>query len=629
VPGPLSLFALPPDSWFWRVDGLIAAAAALLFLPAGIYLLLSGLDDLAMDLLWVLRSVLPGRRPPALPATQKRIAIWLPLWQEAGVVGRMLEHNLAAIDYGCYEIFAGVYSNDAETRREVESVAHRFARVHVATVPHAGPTSKADCLNWIYRGMLDWEQNTGRRVEVVVVHDAEDLIHPQALQTLQRYSEQAAMVQAPVLPLPTPWREFTHGLYCDDFAESQGKDLETRVSLGGFLPGCGVGTAIRRDALDALARGPSGDIMNPACLTEDYDIGLRLFGLGFRQRFVPLRWSGGNPVATREYFPRQASAAVRQRTRWVTGNALQAWERHGWGARLRLPLVQAWFFWRDRKGLWGNPVSLLCNALLVWGCLSWMVSLTSGHAWALAQRLRPVPGLNLILTINALLFAERLVVRAAASARVYGWRFASGVPLRLLWGNWINARASLGALACWAEAKIRRRPLGWNKTAHAYPAPDALRSHKRSLAEIVVGNGWCTAEAVSRVAQTLSPEESLGARLLQCGYLSEDELYSALSLSEGLPLAELDSHPVNPRVARALPEEITRLWNVLPLRVREGALEVACPEVPRQEALREIRRFTRLDVRLYLIRPSLCASLRAAKCAAEGERHLSAAASGG
>lgn len=611
------------------MDGLIAAAAALLFLPAGFYLLLSGLDDLAMDLLWAVRSVLPDRRPPGQPSAPKRIAIWLPLWQEAGVVGRMLEHNLAAIDYGSYEIFAGVYCNDAETRREVETVARRFSRVHLAVVPHDGPTSKADCLNCIYRGMKEWERDNGCRVDVVVVHDAEDLIHPQSLQTIQSYIEQAAMVQVPVLPLPTPWREFTHGLYCDDFAESQGKDLETRVFLGGFLPGCGVGTAIRRDALDALAKGSAGNIFSPGCLTEDYDIGLRLSALGFRQRFVPLRWSAGNPVATREYFPRQSSAAVRQRTRWVTGNALQAWEGHGWGTRLRLPLVQAWFLWRDRKGLWGNPVSLLCNALLLWGCLSWMVSLASGHQWALARSLGPNPGVRLILTINALLFAERLTVRAAASAGVYGWRFATGVPLRLLWGNWINARASLGALGCWMAAKIRRRPLGWNKTAHAYPAPEALRSHKRSLAEIVVGNGWCTAEAVSLVSRTLSPEESLGKRLLACGYLSEDELYSALSLQEGVPLAEQDSCVINPRIARALPEEVAKRWSVLPLRVREGALEIASPEVPQQDALREIRRFTRLDVRFYLASPSLCDSLRAASYTAARERHLSAAASGG
>ena len=50
------------------------------------------------------------------------------------------------------------------------------------------------------------------------------------------------MVQVPVLALRTPWHELTHGLYCDDFAEFQSKDIPVRQMLGGFLPSNGVGT---------------------------------------------------------------------------------------------------------------------------------------------------------------------------------------------------------------------------------------------------------------------------------------------------------------------------------------------------------------------------------------------------
>lgn len=604
MPGPLSFLTPLPDSWFWRADGLIAATAAALFLPAGIYFLLSALDDLAIDVCWALRSFLRRRKPPIQPARQKLIAVWLPLWNEAGVVRSMLEHNLAAIDYGCYEIFAGVYRNDAATRAEVEAVAARFPRVHLAALPHDGPTSKADCLNWVCRHMLDWERESGRRIEGVVIHDAEDLIHPQSLHAINLYTAEADMVQVPVLPLSTPWRELTHGLYCDDFAESQGKDLGTRVFLGAFLPGCGVGTAIRREAIDALAGGGGDSVFRPGCLTEDYDIGLRLFAQGARQSFVPLHWTRGSLMATREFFPRKLSAAIRQRTRWVTGNALQAWELHGWGAGLRRPLVQAWFFWRDRKGLWGNPVSLLCNILLLWGCLSWLASAGAGREWALARHVHPSPALTFILGLNLLLLLERLVVRMAVSARIYGWRFASGVPLRLFWGNWINARSAARALFTWTAAKLRRRPLGWLKTEHAYPSREALRPHKRSLAEVLVGHGWCTQDALSHAIAALPSGTPLGQFLLSRGDLSEDELYAALSLQESLPLAELDFALLQPRVARSLPAKVARQWNVLPFRIRAGALEVAGPSVPAENALRAISRFTRLDVRFFLLKPS-------------------------
>src|SRR2546425_453612 len=34
--------------------------------------------------------------------------------------------------------------------------------------------------------------------------------------------------------------------------------------------------------------------------------------------------------------------------------------------------------------------------------------------------------------------AFHMVIRASCSPRIYGWRFATGVALRAIWGNWIN-----------------------------------------------------------------------------------------------------------------------------------------------------------------------------------------------
>ena len=58
------------------------------------------------------------------------------------------------------------------------------------------------------------------------------------------------MVQIPVLPLPTGLAEMTHGVYCDEFAEYQLKDIPARQRLGGFLPSNGVGTGFDRNALE-------------------------------------------------------------------------------------------------------------------------------------------------------------------------------------------------------------------------------------------------------------------------------------------------------------------------------------------------------------------------------------------
>lgn len=579
---------------------LAACAAACLF-PLALYILVSGLDDLTLDLAWLSRLV--RRKPAPPPAPERResaVALFIPCWREAAVIGDMLRHNLSSIAYSNYDIFLGAYPNDPATIRAIRQVAATHPRVHLALLPHAGPTSKADCLNWIYQRLLLWEESAGRPVDVIAIHDAEDLIHPRSLELYSHYCRTHGMVQLPVLPLATPALELTHGVYCDDFAESQGKDLETRARCGAFLPGCGVGTAFRRETLDRLAVNNANRLFQPSSLTEDYDNGYRLSRLGESQVFIPLAFEGGAPVATREYFPRRFHDAVRQRSRWVTGNSLQAWERFGWGRRP----ADAWFFWRDRKGLWGNPISLLCNGLLLYGLASWSISAAAGRPWLLRELVRQSPGFDLLLLATSALFASRIAFRMAAVARVYPFTFALGVPVRMVWGNVINTLATARALWNWSRARAQGRPLVWVKTEHAYPTRGALLAHKRRLGEILVENSYCSRSDVERALETRVEGQRLGERLIELGALTEIELYEALSLQQSLPTVSLAPLDVSPRIARALPVKVVEEWQVLPFRIEAGELFVAGPRIPDDAMHDEIRRFTRLEVRFHLMTPS-------------------------
>ena len=148
---------------------------------------------------------------------------------------------------------------------------------------------------------------TSVQFDIVVTHDAEDLIHPAAFEQINAYAGDFDMVQIPVLPLPTPFRNFVHGIYCDEFAEWQIKDMRARQIMGSFVPSNGVGTGFTREALEKLATAEHNLIFEPGCLTEDYENGLRLHKLGCTQVFVPLSREGGELVATREFFPRTAA----------------------------------------------------------------------------------------------------------------------------------------------------------------------------------------------------------------------------------------------------------------------------------------------------------------------------------
>ncbi len=593
------------EHWLSVLDNAAGSCLPLL----AVWILVSSLDDLFVSVVYVLHWLLRRSRraffPCAAPLKQmaeapaRRIAVFVPLWREQGVIEGMIEHNISAIKYKNYDFFVGAYPNDPGTQAAIRKLESRFANVHLSLCPHDGPTSKADCLNWIYQRMLLYEEQTGERFDVVVTHDAEDLIHPDAFHVINYYAADYAMIQVPVLPLPTPWLELTHALYCDDFSEAHTKDLVVRGWLGGFVPSSGVGTGYTREALEQLAVEDFNRVFEPACLTEDYENGLRLRELGLRQMFYPITLSAGVPVATREYFPRRFRAAVRQRTRWITGIALQGWQRHGWGKRLG----QVYWLWRDRKGLIGNPASAAANVLFLYGSATWLISRMNDTSWGLAASLDAgwvVP----LLSANVGLLVLHLISRAACVGRVYGWAFALGVPLRTLYGNWVNTLSTFRAFYLFARAMLLRQPLVWLKTEHYYPSRASLLPHKRPLEEILVGSGYVAKETLAACTATKPPGMRLCEHLVRCGHLTEEEWYEALSIQQNIPWGRVEPHMIPRHVARALPAHVARKWLVLPYRIAGGSLYLASPEVPGDEVLGLLRRLTRLECRFQLVTPT-------------------------
>ena len=295
--------------------GLLAAA-----------LLFSGIDDFIPVAFCLVYRVFGRHEREKTQAdvadiSERHIAIFVPCWMEYGVIANMVRHNLSVIKYRNFDIFLGVYPNDEKTSAVAEELSRSYRNVHVAVCARPGPTSKADCLNNIFRRMVELEAERDCRFDTVVLHDAEDLVHRDALATINRERATHAMIQIPVLPLPTPLMEFTHAIYCDEFAEFQTIDMRARGFSRSFIPSNGVGTGFARCILDRLGE-ERGIIFDPVSLTEDYEIGVYIHRAGYPQIFVPLQHTNSDPVATREYFPRRMRSAIRQRTRWVTGIAL-------------------------------------------------------------------------------------------------------------------------------------------------------------------------------------------------------------------------------------------------------------------------------------------------------------------
>ncbi|HEU4649874.1 MAG TPA: glycosyl transferase family protein, partial [Croceibacterium sp.] len=383
----------------WTLLQLLAIVEHELLLFSAVFFLIGSLDELAVDLVWLwlrltgrLKTWRIERREACGRTLAGPAAVFIPAWREDRVIAFTIAHALAAWPQRELQLYVGCYRNDPATSAAVRRGAGGDSRVRLVVLERDGPTTKADCLNWLYAAMAEDEKRRGADFRLVVLHDAEDMVDPAALGLLDLALDEADFVQLPVLPEPQRASRFVGSHYCEEFAEAHGKLMVVRGALSAGLPAAGVGCAFARGMLRDLTRAMGGAApFSAESLTEDYELGLRIKGLGGRSRFLRVRGEDGRLVATRACFPARLGAAVRQKSRWIHGIALQGWDRLGWSGGMG----ERWMRLRDRRGPMSALVLLTGYLVLTGGIL-----LLVAGALGLVGRWPPDPWLALLLSAN-------------------------------------------------------------------------------------------------------------------------------------------------------------------------------------------------------------------------------------
>jgi len=409
---------------------------------------------------------------------QARIAIFVACWHESEVIDRMVDFAMHSIDYDRFDLLVGVYPNDEATVRKAHELERKFHRVHAVINDLAGPTTKAQNLNCVYRAMKRIEGDDP--FEIIVIQDTEDVIHPLSLRVYNHLLPERQMVQIPVFPLEREWNAWVAWTYADEFSKNHSKDMLLRERLGAFVPSAGVGTAIARSALEAVAES-SNDLFPEGALTEDYQFALRLHERGLKTIFVSLRLSpqgrgsaatAAAYVATREYFPDTFGAAVRQKSRWVAGIALQSWTEIGW----RGDAATLYALYRDRKSLVANLVAFLGYIVLAAGGILALTHAIDPQFFA--PRLGNARWIWILLEFVLAGTLIELLQTACFVAWVYGPLQGVLSLLRAPLAAIINGVATTRAIQTFVNAAVRRQPLRWAKTTHAFPSEQALAAFR-------------------------------------------------------------------------------------------------------------------------------------------------------
>ncbi|MGB3791844.1 MAG: glycosyl transferase family protein [Sphingopyxis granuli] len=454
----------------WLVQGI--RHELMLFAAVGI--LVMGLDDLLFDGLWfgVRRSI--ARRAasrPVGPRLHGVFAVFVPAWDEADVLPHTLIHALRAWDGEAVRLYVGCYPNDAATLFAASPFAARDPRVRLVIGDADGPTTKGDNLNRLWDALCEDERREGLRFAAVVLHDAEDRVHPAEIALYRDWLPDHAMIQIPVVPTKGADATWVSGHYGDEFAEAHGKELGVRSHLGLPLPAAGVGCAFARDALSLLALHRGGAPFRADSLTEDYEVGMLIGHYGLSAAFVEAWRAPGDPVVSRGAFPVTLEAAARQKARWVAGISLAGWDHLGWpplaggnGGRRRAWLAR-WMLWRDRRA----PLA----ALILLAAYAGMV--VTGIVWAGEALLGWTPppigdGFRLLLAVDAALLLWRLGMRGHFAARWYGMREAMLSIPRAFVANIVAMLAARRAVLLYGRM-LRSREVVWDKTRHSEAPP--------------------------------------------------------------------------------------------------------------------------------------------------------------
>jgi cellulose synthase/poly-beta-1,6-N-acetylglucosamine synthase-like glycosyltransferase len=419
----------------------LAPTATLIFLHvllSSLYLLSTLLRSYALRRRRAAQRVVVAPEPRGpLP----RYTVMVALYREAAVAEQLIK-SLERLDWPRSLLDIKLVC-EADDRDTIEALRARLPGPHfeIVEVPDYGPRTKPKALTYAL---------AGARGDYLAIYDAEDRPHPAQLrEAYHRFAAsdpQVACLQAPLI-ITNAKDSWISALF----------SLEYSALFRGLLPMLGKahlplplgGTS--NHFRTAILKASGG--WDPYNVTEDADLGLRLYRMGYRSDVLRCQTLEDAPTALRVWMG--------QRSRWFKG-WLQTWL-----VLMRRPRMLV-----GEMGL--GPfliIQLMIAGMLISALLHPLIYLFLGLG--MAALLRPpaegLPNTTLVLfTVDffnifgsyLLLLALGLTRMTEHERRLVGRRWGA-VPL-----YWMAT-----SVAAWrAVIELKTKPFFWNKTPHA-PSP--------------------------------------------------------------------------------------------------------------------------------------------------------------
>ncbi len=284
------LLPLSVGIWFWETLFVLHVLAIILF---------AGSVAIRVAAWRALDTEVPKELKIGLQANYPVYSVMVALHKEAAVVPQLVR-SMARLDWpkSRLEVFYVCEADDMETISALSKI--RLPTSHrIIFVPAADPRTKPKALNFAL------ERCTG---DFVVIYDAEDRPNPgQLKEAWSRFCnepEEMACLQSP-LDISNAQQSWLSQLFAFEYAAHFHGLLPYLGKIGAPLPLGGTSNHFRKSVLvEALG-------WDPFNVTEDADLGIRLYRLGYKCGVLKLPTLEDAPTKINQWLP--------QRTRWIKG----------------------------------------------------------------------------------------------------------------------------------------------------------------------------------------------------------------------------------------------------------------------------------------------------------------------
>lgn len=390
--------------------------------------------------------------------------ILVPMYKEAGVIPQLLAH-LNRLDYPKAKLDIRLLIEEDDTEaQELFKTTRLPSYFSVITVPHSLPKTKPKACNY---GLIR------ARGEYVVIFDAEDRPDPDQLKKVilafRQQPEDCACIQAKLnyfngsQNLLTRWFTQEYSMWFELLLPGVMK-LNIPIPLGGTSNHFKMSVLREVNAWD------------PYNVTEDADLGVRLYKLGYQTAIVDSRtWEEANS---------RTGNWIRQRSRWIKGY-MQTWLVH---MRNPVTLVRE----LGVRGFLGFQVMVLATPLLpILNPFYWSLIFIwySSYAGWIPQLF---PGFVYYVAAGELFLGNFLFVYSNVAGMYWVAKDLEDspqrhmVPYRLVYSALLTPLywVLMSIAAVKAAYQLITKPFYWEKTTHGLST-----GHEESLHHETTGSG--------------------------------------------------------------------------------------------------------------------------------------------